>query len=201
MIRSSTSRVALSQLNRAIAVRSYSSGDHALDVLPKAFKLEDLPLDIKRQRYPKIGNRDIVGPGMNQNPSYLDQEDFPMPAVRWAPNTDEVVALRQKEKGDWKQLTLAEKKQLYRNSYRQTFSEMGAPTGEWKRLVAATLYVAAFTTLGHMFHMYCFPEPEKVTMTTTPEHYENVLVHDLALNRGFATGLAAKYDFEKGQWK
>ena len=55
MIRSSTSRVALSQLNRAIAVRSYSSGDHALDVLPKAFKLEDLPLDIKRQRYPKIG--------------------------------------------------------------------------------------------------------------------------------------------------
>lgn len=35
----------------------------------------------------------------------------PLPAVRWAPNTADVIALRDKEKGDWNGLSLAEKKQ------------------------------------------------------------------------------------------
>lgn len=41
-------------------------------------------------------------------------------------------ALHEKEKGDWKKLTLDEKKQLYRASFRLTYAEMEAPTGRWK---------------------------------------------------------------------
>lgn len=44
-------------------------------------------------------------------------------------------ALREKEKGDWKKLSIEEKKALYRASFRQTFSEMEAPTGEWKGII------------------------------------------------------------------
>ena len=57
------------------------------------------------------GNRDIVGYGFNGNPTYIDREEWPAPAVRFKENTTEVEALRVKEKGDWKLLTLDEKKE------------------------------------------------------------------------------------------
>ena len=56
------------------------------------------------------GNRDIVGYGFNGNPTYIDREEWPAPAIRFKENTADVEALRQKEKGDWKKLTLDEKK-------------------------------------------------------------------------------------------
>lgn len=56
------------------------------------------------------GNRDIVGYGFNGNPVYIDREEWPAPAVRFKENTAEVQALQAKEKGDWKAMTLEEKK-------------------------------------------------------------------------------------------
>ena len=56
------------------------------------------------------GNRDVVGWGFNGTASYVDREEYPMPAVRFKENTPDVMALREKEKGDWKSLTLEEKK-------------------------------------------------------------------------------------------
>ena len=38
-------------------------------------------------------------------------EDSPFPAIRFGKNTPEIMALREKEKGDWHNLTLEEKKQ------------------------------------------------------------------------------------------
>lgn len=52
-------------------------------------------------------------------------------------------ALREKEKGDWKKLSIEEKKILYRASFRQTFSEMDAPTGEWKGILGMSLLVVS----------------------------------------------------------
>ena len=57
-----------------------------------------------------LGNRDIVGYGFNGNPVYQDRPEFPAPAVRYGENSKEVIALRQKEKGDWKALSLEDKK-------------------------------------------------------------------------------------------
>lgn len=47
--------------------------------------------------------------------------------------------LKEKEKGDWKKLTVEEKKALYRASFCQTFAEMKAPTGEWKSVLGFAL--------------------------------------------------------------
>lgn len=60
--------------------------------------------------YPRIGEREIVGFGLNGHPSYFDQPAHPMPAVRWAEDTPELAALRTKAKGDWASLTVDEKK-------------------------------------------------------------------------------------------
>ncbi|XP_065827287.1 cytochrome c oxidase subunit 4 isoform 2, mitochondrial-like [Oscarella lobularis] len=56
----------------------------------------------------------------------------------------ELKALREKAKGAWKNLTKEEKITLYRASFPQTFAEMKAPTGEWKKVLGGvTLGVAA----------------------------------------------------------
>lgn len=81
----------------------------------------------------KIGNREVVGHGWNGQASYQDRVDYPMPAVRFRENTPEIKALREKEKGDWKKLSIEEKKALYRASFCQTFSEFKAGSGEWKK--------------------------------------------------------------------
>ena len=49
--------------------------------------------------------------------------------------------LREKEKGDWKKLTMIEKKLLYRASFCQTLVEMEAPTGEWKSVVGIGAFI------------------------------------------------------------
>ncbi|KOC69754.1 Cytochrome c oxidase subunit 4 isoform 1, mitochondrial [Habropoda laboriosa] len=93
----------------------------------------------------KIGNREVVGYGYNGEETYLDRVDYPMPAIRFMPSSSDIMALREKEKGDWKKLSLEEKKALYRASYRQTFSEFQAPTGAWKGNVGVALLGVSFS--------------------------------------------------------
>lgn len=57
-----------------------------------------------------IGKREIVGFGINGQPQYFDFEDVPAPSIRWAEETAEIAAIRNKEKGEWKNLTIDEKK-------------------------------------------------------------------------------------------
>ena len=48
--------------------------------------------------------------GTNGTYSYLDKSDMPFPAIRFREDTPEIKVLREKEKGDWKNLTIEEKK-------------------------------------------------------------------------------------------
>lgn len=57
-----------------------------------------------------LGNRQFVGYGWNGMPTYQDREDFPCPAIRFRESTAEIVALREKELGDWKSLSMEDKK-------------------------------------------------------------------------------------------
>lgn len=59
--------------------------------------------------------------------------------------------MREKEKGDWKKLSIEEKKALYRASFRQTFSEFQAPTGEWKGHIGIAFIGVAFSLWVVMF--------------------------------------------------
>lgn len=149
--------------------------------------------------HPKLGNRDVVGWGFNGTASYMDREEFPMPAVRFKENTSDVMALREKEKGDWKNLTLEEKKALYRASFCQTFAEMKAPTGEWKSVLAA-IFTALALTGWIIIYMKNFVYSD-MPHTITREWQEAQMNKMLAQGQGRVEGLASKYDYEKGEWK
>ncbi|XP_018314165.1 cytochrome c oxidase subunit 4 isoform 1, mitochondrial isoform X2 [Mycetomoellerius zeteki] len=105
----------------------------------------------------KVGNRDVIGFGYNGEPTYLDRTDFPYPAIRWKENTPDIMALREKEKGDWKKLSIEEKKILYRASFRQTFSEMDAPTGEWKGILGLSLLISSAGIWLYLYFKTSYP--------------------------------------------
>jgi cytochrome c oxidase subunit 4 len=149
--------------------------------------------------YFKIGKREVVGFGVNGGLNYSDQEDYPMPAVRWREENNEIRALREKEKGDWSKLTIEEKKALYRASFCQTFSEMNAPTGEWKLYVAGVLGAFACACWLYMgmraFILQPLPDSFK------PENQAIQLRNMIELQVNPIDGLASKYDYEKNEWK
>merc|ERR1712080_595072 len=70
---------------------------------------------------------EVVGFGLNGELGYYDMTMSPFPPIRFQEDKGEIVALREKEKGDWKKLTIAEKKALYRASFCQTMARLTLP--------------------------------------------------------------------------
>jgi len=129
--------------------------------------------------------------------------------------------LREKEKGDWRKLTLEEKKALYRASFGQTFAEIKAPTGEWKALIGfslvgisiamwmfiwmkqfgefcktSNLYLTLFNLVFLIFTVY-----QPLPITFSPERQQAQLERMINMQVNAVEGLGSKYDYEKGQWK
>jgi len=154
---------------------------------------------LKDQYYPKLGNRDIVAYGFNSIPTYADRAEFPCPAVRYGENTKEILALRVKEQGDWKNLSLADKKALYRASFRQTYAEFEAPTGEWKSIVGQILI--AFSVTGLAFTLIKHYVLPPLPHTITQEWQEKQLEKMIRQRQGAVEGIASHWDYEKNDWK
>ncbi|CAC5401226.1 COX4 [Mytilus coruscus] len=160
----------------------------------------NLTQEQKDKYYPKIGNRDIVGSGHSIRPGYEDRSDYPFPALRWKPNTPDVTALREKEVGDWKNLTMEERKGLYRASFCQTFAEINAPTGEWKQVASATLLIMWLTAAWVWWcEHYVFSKqlPESMTEEYKKKNIERMIKQ----GQEEMTGISAQYDFENKKWK
>lgn len=147
----------------------------------------------------KIGHREVVGHGFNGEASYIDRCDFPFPAVRFREPTAEIKAILQKEKGDWKNLSVDEKKLLYRYSFCQTLSELKAPTGEWKFCVGVSLILSSIALWMYVWmkHYVYSPMPESTTM----ENQRKQLRRALDLRTDPIDGVSSKWDYENDRWK
>lgn len=55
---------------------------------------------------------------------FVDSTDRPYPPLRFRADDEIIKPIREKEKGDWKKLTMEEKKLLYRYSFRRTQAEL-----------------------------------------------------------------------------
>uniref|UniRef100_A0A4D5R9A3 Cytochrome c oxidase subunit 4 n=1 Tax=Scolopendra viridis TaxID=118503 RepID=A0A4D5R9A3_SCOVI len=147
----------------------------------------------------KIGKREIVGFGYNGEANYADRVDFPMPAVRFREDNAEITALRQKERGDWKNLTIEEKKALYRASFCQTFAEIRAPTGEWKMIITGILIASSLAIWFYVWMMKYVYGP--LPKSFKEEHVQAQLQRMIDLRVNPIEGLASKYDYENNRWK
>lgn len=155
---------------------------------------------VAKEHFDFFPNREVVGYGFNGEPGYIDNPMFPYPSIRFKAITKELEPLKQKEKGDWKNLTLEEKKTLYRASFAQTFVEMNASTGEWKGAFGIAFMVVTVSLLTYilMYKVGIFPEKAE---TLSEEHRQEMLQKMIDLRWNPITGTASKWDYEKNDWK
>ncbi|KAK6616900.1 hypothetical protein RUM43_014870 [Polyplax serrata] len=146
-----------------------------------------------------IGNRDWVAFGRTGAATYDDHLICPFPAVRFKENCNELLALREKEKGDWRKLTIDEKKILYRASFRLTLTEWRAPTGQWKSITGCCLILLSIGLWIFYFIKFCVCKP--LPDTFNEEKRRNILRRMLVSRYGYATGVSAKWDYELDDWK
>jgi len=147
----------------------------------------------------EIGNREVVGFGVNGSATYCDMENVPLPAIRFRPETPDSKVLHDKEKGDWKKLSVEEKKALYRHSFCSTFAEMSAPTGEWKTIVGQALFgisLALWIYVWMKFYVYP-PLP-------TSFSYESKMAQlkrQIDMHAEPIDGLTSQWDYDRMKWK
>uniref|UniRef100_A0A1D1Z9C5 Cytochrome c oxidase subunit 4 isoform 1, mitochondrial n=1 Tax=Anthurium amnicola TaxID=1678845 RepID=A0A1D1Z9C5_9ARAE len=147
------------------------------------------------------GNRELVGHGKNGKYNYYDGHEMPFPAIRFSPEDAQSKALREKEKGDWKKLSIEEKKALYRHSFCQTFAEFQAPDPEWKAVLGYTLI-----GIGVAWGMY-LGFSNILPQHPYREFYDSHEVRTAAVQRRldqgvFRTmGFAPEWDLENRGWK
>ena len=108
--------------------------------------------------------------------------------------------MRRKEKGDWKKLTLTEKKTLYRASFCQTLVEVEAPSGDWKGILGFVCVGISVGILGYIWMKKVVYPPLPDTITNEEKQKAQIQrMVDIRVNP--VEGFASKYDYEKGEWK
>jgi len=147
-----------------------------------------------------IGKREVVGFGANGEVTYIDSVMAPFPAIRFKEDAGEIMALREKEKGDWKKMTKEEKKALYRASFCQTLVEVEAPTGEWKSIAGLSLIGISLGIWGYLW-MKAYVYGTVPDTITDEEKQKAQIDRMIALRVNPVEGLTSNYDYEKGQWK
>lgn len=148
----------------------------------------------------RIGNREVVGPSISGQEEYYDRVDNPCPPIRYKPPSQEFDALREKEKGDWRSLSVADKKKLYRFNYCQTFKEMEAPHPETKRIFGNVMLLLSVPIL-------LFTVMKKTVFPPLPDSMSDqgkkqvVRWYIDARVDPLDGGISSKWDYEKNEWK
>ncbi|BES96290.1 cytochrome C oxidase [Nesidiocoris tenuis] len=173
-----------------LSVRSVSAAAAPTATIPKIYRPD------------KIGDREVVGYGANGRPIYIDTIMFPFPAIKFSRPTAEFKALEEKAKGDWKNMTIAEKKRLYRLNFCQTLAEVEAPTGELKSVIGFSLMWVSLALWLHLFVEWAkYSDGGKLPETFSEENQKAQLRRMLDLQVNPVSGISSKWDYEKNMWK
>lgn len=148
----------------------------------------------------RIGNREVVGPSASGIDEYYDRVDYPCPPIRYKVSTPEIAALREKEKGSWKALTIDEKKKLYRAAFCQTIQEVEAPTAHGRRIFGNVLLLLCVPILTYIVAKKTIFPPLPESMS---DQNKKQLVRWYIESRAdpLDGGISSKWDYEKNQWK
>ncbi|XP_061486817.1 cytochrome c oxidase subunit 4 isoform 1, mitochondrial [Rhineura floridana] len=133
-------------------------------------------------------------------PIYYDSPIHPLPDVPYCQELDaSQKALKEKEKGSWKQLSNEEKVALYRLKFHQNYAEMNKPSNEWKTVLGGIFFFLAFTGLIVWWQQVyvCPPKPH----TFSKEWKAKQLKRMLDMRAGPVQGISAKWDYDKNEWK
>ncbi|XP_015918769.1 uncharacterized protein [Parasteatoda tepidariorum] len=86
----------------------------------------------------------------------------------------DLYALKQKEKEDWRNLSLQEKQALYHMSFSQPLCLAEQPSDEWKLILAGTFTAMGLMTLGLYMWLSRFERTENVIGPLSPKSKEEM---------------------------
>ncbi|KAM9296978.1 cytochrome c oxidase subunit 4 isoform 2, mitochondrial [Gastrophryne carolinensis] len=133
-------------------------------------------------------------------PVYHDNRAVPLPDIPFQESlSSQEKALKEKEKGPWKQLSTEEKLSLYRIKFNQTYAEMNRPSHEWKTVIGGIFFFFGITGLIVWWqHEHVLPELPH----TLEEDWKAMQARRmLDLHVGPVQGFSSKWDYEKNEWK
>ncbi|XP_069507078.1 cytochrome c oxidase subunit 4 isoform 2, mitochondrial isoform X2 [Ambystoma mexicanum] len=132
--------------------------------------------------------------------AYYDRRIFPLPDVPFQTELSaEQKALKEKEKGSWKQLSNEEKAAIYRIKFNQTYKEMNKTSNEWKTVAGAILTFIGFTSLIVWWQrVYVYP-PRPHTLSDEWKAMQAKRMLDMRI--GPIQGFSSNWDYEKNEWK
>ncbi|XP_075383913.1 cytochrome c oxidase subunit 4 isoform 2, mitochondrial [Tenrec ecaudatus] len=132
--------------------------------------------------------------------NYHAQRAYPMPDDPYCTELSaEQQALKEKEKGSWTQLTKAEKVALYHIQFNETFAEMNRRSNEWKTVMGGVFFFVGVTALVIWWQrVFVFPEKP---ITLTDQWKAQQLQRILDMKGNPVQGLAARWDYDKKEWK
>ncbi|XP_029468846.1 cytochrome c oxidase subunit 4 isoform 1, mitochondrial isoform X2 [Rhinatrema bivittatum] len=133
-------------------------------------------------------------------PVYFDHRVFPLPEGTFQRELGpEQAALKEKEKGSWKQLSNQEKVALYRIKFDKSFAEMNRPSHEWKTVLGGIFLFFGFTGLIVWWQrVYVYP-PLPHTLAEDWKAMQTQRM--LEMRVGPIQGFSSKWDYEKKEWK
>ncbi|KAG9283484.1 cytochrome c oxidase subunit 4 isoform 1, mitochondrial [Astyanax mexicanus] len=133
-------------------------------------------------------------------PQYNNRLDTPLPDTPFITKLNaEQKKLKEKEKDAWTKLSKEEKLQLYRLSFELTYPEMRKGSDEWKTVLAGIFIFLGLTGLLVWWQrIYVYGD---VPHTLSPEWVEKQTQRMIDMQVNPVHGFAAKWDYEKKQWK
>ncbi|KAL3121058.1 hypothetical protein niasHT_005318 [Heterodera trifolii] len=150
----------------------------------------------------KNNGREVVGPTFHGDEFYQDRLDRWYPSIRFRKNDEVITPIRHKELGDWKKLSIEEKKLIYRYSFRQTLAEFEALTPYGYLTVTLFFSLLGLTILYTSFvRTYVTKFNDRLPDTFDAEYKESQAERRVVLERGNPYGPAYYYDYEKNRWK
>ena len=142
-----------------------------------------------------------VGPDPNINMEFYESRTTPLPVFpRTVGFEGELKVLKEKEKGDWKNLSNEERMDLYNLYFSMSMADMCRDTDEYKSVAGVVMILISFTLLIHWFiHVYVLPP--YVESAVDPEWVQAAIKKQLQFHAGPVTGYASMWDYENNCWK
>ncbi|MBN3271475.1 COX41 oxidase, partial [Polyodon spathula] len=132
-------------------------------------------------------------------PAYFDRRESPLPDVTFVKHlSSEQLALKEKEKGSWTQMTEDEKLALYRISFNKSFAEMNRGTQEWKSVVAGVFFFIGLTGFVVMWQRKFVYGDVPPTFTEEWIAAQTQRMLDMRMNP--VEGFSSKWDYENKEW-
>ncbi|KAK6477190.1 cytochrome c oxidase subunit 4 isoform 1 [Huso huso] len=133
-------------------------------------------------------------------PAYFDRRESPLPDTTFVKHlSSEQLALKEKEKGSWAQMTDVEKLALYRISFNKSFAEMNTGTQEWKSVVAGVFFFIGLTGFVVMWQRKFVYGDVPPTFTEEWIAAQTQRMLDMRMNP--VEGFSNKWDYENKEWK